>query len=69
MSASETTSPILQPRAVTARTLGVSARTLKRWESDSRVAFPAPVRVRGLAYYSPAAVAAWVAARGQGGAA
>ena len=53
----------LIPDAEAAFRLGISVRTLERWDHDSKLAFPKPVRVNGRRFRRPVELARWVAKR------
>jgi predicted DNA-binding transcriptional regulator AlpA len=53
----------LIPDAEAAYSLGVSVRTLIRWDNRSELDFPKPVRVNGRRFRRPVEIAKWVAKR------
>jgi predicted DNA-binding transcriptional regulator AlpA len=53
----------LIPDAEVAYRLGITVRTLIRWDEKSELAFPKPVRVNGRKFRRPVEIARWVAKR------
>ena len=53
----------LVPKPNLATELGVSSRTISRWQADTQVDFPRPVVIRGRNYFDRASIEAWKAAQ------
>jgi len=53
----------LVPKTNLAIELGVSSRTLSRWQADIQVDFPRPVVIRGRNYFDRVSIETWKAAQ------